>query len=109
MTARAVPPKMPITMAMIVNSIVTTTPRRVSGLNRYSPMVPNPTFGFLASDTRSAAARKRRTAAVIQRPQWRTGIALIGSGRSAKLALPTGADGARPIITGLLVDLGSSR
>ena len=44
-------------------------------------MVCQWTWGLWASDQASAKAANRRIAALIHRPQWRTGTALIGRGR----------------------------
>ena len=69
-------------MAMIVSSMVTTTPRSTYGANRFCRIVLMSTLGLCQSDQSMANATKRMITALIQRPQWRMGMASILGGRS---------------------------
>ena len=67
-TASSTPPTRPMIMAMIVSSMVTTTPRSTNGAKRVSPMYPMSTWALCHSDHSSAKRKKMMTAALIQRP-----------------------------------------
>ena len=69
-------------IAMTVSSIVTTTPWRILGSNRYCPTMLHSKFGFVTTDRTIDAAITSTITAATQRPGRRSGTALMSSGRS---------------------------
>ena len=81
MIARTIPSATPITIESTVRRIVTQTPWRTRGSNRYWPTTSQWKFGLSMTARMSDAATMTMITAAIQRPMWRTGTALISSGR----------------------------
>jgi len=98
-------------MALTVNSIVRTTPSRMRWSNRNSPTTCHSSCLFVATEWTSEAPNSRIRAAATQRPGWRTGMALISSGRLPCSSLSVGpgtatsrrAQRVAPLIVGLLM------
>src|SRR5262249_53766277 len=82
MTARRTPRAMPIAIDVTVSSIVRTAPWRIRLEKSQWRVVPPSNRSLCAIELTSAKTRKSRIAVATHRPGWRTGIALISSGRT---------------------------
>src|SRR5579859_2526493 len=80
-TASTAPRTMPMTMAVMVSSMVSTTPSRISFPKRYRETNSQRMLGAVTSVYTASAAMVSTRTADTQRHGWRTGIALIASGR----------------------------
>src|SRR4029077_1749091 len=80
-TARSTPRLTPIAIAMTVSSRVTTIPWRIRPKKRYCPTMRQSRVGAAINVYRPAAASARTTTADTHLPGWRSGMALMASGR----------------------------
>lgn len=80
-TARMMPPTTPMIMASAVSSNVTSMPCTMLSWKRYFPTMSHLKAGLVKRALSSIAASRAMTTAPAQRPGWRTGTALMVSGR----------------------------
>src|SRR3990170_3555811 len=81
MTASAIPPTIPMTIDSTVSTSVFCKPLRIGGENRYCPTIRQRNPSLVSTVLTNIAASTAITATASHRPGWRTGTALIGSGR----------------------------
>ncbi len=74
----------PISIEMTVSSSVIRTPCRIRESNRYWPTTCHSKRELLTIERTIEAATSSTTTEAIQRPGWRTGTALMSSGRPAR-------------------------
>ncbi len=84
---------MPIAIDSAVRISVLRRPFSTGGEKRYSATTDQPKPSLVSRELTAIAARTASTATASHRPGWRTGTALIGSGRGAAAAVasPVGA------------------
>ncbi|WP_452176591.1 hypothetical protein [Kitasatospora saccharophila] len=81
MTASSTPPTTPISMDSAVSSRVTQMPCTTVGSRSVAPTKSQSSAGLVSRTCSSIAPSTATTATETQRPGWRTGTALMVSGR----------------------------